>query len=103
MIHADLSLAMRLERAEANANARFVEARERAFPGFGACWISAAGAQAMFDGPHSPCTQTFGLGLLQMPTSEEMDRIEAFFRERSASASHEVCSLADKAMLPLLN
>jgi GNAT superfamily N-acetyltransferase len=103
MIHADLSLARRLERAEANANARFVEARERAFPGFGACWIEAAGASCMYDGPHSPCTQTFGLGLSRMPGAAEMDEIESFFRDRGAPAFHEVSSLADKAMLPLLN
>ena len=57
----------------------------------------------MFDGPRSPCTQTFGLGLSQLPTSDEMDELEAFFRQRGAPVFHEVCPLADKALLPLLN
>src|SRR5438128_4477873 len=35
---ADLALARRLERAEAHANARFVEARARLFPSSGARW-----------------------------------------------------------------
>ena len=35
----DLSLARRLERAEARASADFVDGRARAFPGAGAAWI----------------------------------------------------------------
>ncbi len=77
-------MARRLERAEATANARFVEARARLAPGLGAQWIEVAGAYAMFDGPASPCTQTFGLGLFQMPSPADMDRIEAFFKDRGA-------------------
>ncbi|HWY71395.1 MAG TPA: hypothetical protein VNX88_22200 [Terriglobales bacterium] len=99
----DHSLACRLERAEAVANARFVEARARVFPDSGAAWIEVAGAYAMYDGARSPCTQTFGLGLFQMPTSGDMDRIESFFKERRAPVFHEVSPLSDKALLPLLN
>lgn len=57
----------------------------------------------MFDGPRSPCTQTFGLGLFQMPSSGDMDELESFFQQRRAPVFHEVCPLADKALLPLLN
>ena len=64
----DLDLARRLERAEAESGARFVEARARLFPQSGAQWIEAAGAYAMFDGVASPVTQTFGLGLFQTVT-----------------------------------
>lgn len=103
MTHADHSLALRLERAEAIANARFVEARERAFPGSGACWIEAAGALAMYDGQQSPCTQTFGLGLAHMPAPADLDRIEAFFRDRGAAAAHEICTLADRSLLAMLH
>ena len=47
---ADLALARRLERAEGTGNREFVEARARAFPESGACWIEVAGAYAMYDG-----------------------------------------------------
>lgn len=57
---ADLALARRLERAEAHANARFVEAWARAYPDSGATWIDVAGAYGMFDGVQSPTTQSFG-------------------------------------------
>lgn len=100
---ADLSLARRLERAEAVMNARFVEARARLMPESDAKWIEVAGAYAMYDGVHSPCTQTFGLGLFQMPTAADMKRLEGFFRDRRAPVLHEVSPLADKELLVLLN
>jgi hypothetical protein len=102
MLLTDLNLARRLERAEGMANAEFVEARARVMPEWGAEWIEVAGAYCMYDRPGSPCTQTFGLGLFQMPAAAEMDRIEAFFRERGAEVHHEVCPLADKALLEML-
>ena len=84
------------------ANARFVEARARLAPASGAQWIRVAGAYAMFDGPRSPCTQTFALGLFDLATSTDMDALESFFQERSAPVFHEVSPLADSALLPLL-
>ena len=83
-ILADRSLSCRLERAEGLTNAQFVEARARLTPDSGARWISAAGAWAMFDGVDSPLSQTFGLGLFQMPTAGELAEIEDFFKERGA-------------------
>jgi GNAT superfamily N-acetyltransferase len=98
----DIHLARRLERAEAHANARFVEARRRLMPKSEAVWIEVAGAYAMYDGPRSPSTQTFGLGLFQMPTPADMDRLEAFFEDRGSPIFHEVSPLADKALLSVL-
>jgi hypothetical protein len=98
----DLALARRLERAEAAANARFVESRARTMPETHAEWIEVAGTYAMFDGPDSPCTQTFGLGLFAEASAADLDCIERFFAERGAPAFHEVSPLADKALLGLL-
>lgn len=94
MIFADLDLARRLERSEAIGGVRFVEARSRLSPGTGAQWIEVAGACAMFDGPDSPVTQTFGLGLFAEASAADLDRLEAFYRERGASVCHEVSPLA---------
>jgi len=99
---ADLALSRRLERAEGLSNARFVESRARVRPASGACWIAVAGAYAMFDGPTSPATQTFGLGMSQLPTGEDLDRIEAFFVERGAPVCHEVSPLADDKLVLML-
>jgi len=86
---ADLELARRLERTEGLANAEFVVARKKAFPDWNAEWTEVAGTYAMFDGPSSPCTQTFGLGMFQELTAEHMDRLELFFRQRGAAVFHE--------------
>jgi hypothetical protein len=99
----DLALARRLERAEAQSNVDFVEARARAFPESGAQWIDVAGAYGMFDGVTSPLTQTFGLGLFDRVTDAEMERLEEFFLKRGAPVCHEVSPLADPSLLSLLN
>jgi hypothetical protein len=98
----DLNLARRLERAEGEACARFVDARVRLFPQSGACRIEVAGTYAMFDGPQSPVTQTFGLGLFDEATPEAMDVLEDFFRSRSADVFHEVSPLTGPQVLALL-
>ena len=102
-IFADLALARRLERPEAIFGARFVEARSRLNAGSGAEWIEVAGAYAMFDGPASPVTQTFGLGLYAPLAAADLDRIESFFQERGAPAIHEVSPLAGLGVTDLLS
>ena len=99
---ADLDLARRLERAEGLANARCVEARARVAPEVGAAWIAVAGAMAMFDGPASPITQTFGLGLFDDVTTADLARIEAFFDAHGAPSHHEVSPVAGPAIVGLL-
>src|SRR5262245_35184112 len=89
-ISADRNLAQRLEYCEGFSGADFIEARSRAFPGGRAEWIEVAGTYVMFDGPESPLTQTFGLGMSSPISSDDFDRIENFFRERGAPIFHEV-------------
>jgi hypothetical protein len=99
---ADVALARRLEFTEAAANRAFVEARAQVQPEIGACWIESGSALAMFDGPQSPVTQTFGLGLQSVPSPEQFDTIERFFRDRGAAVNHETSPLADAALVPAL-
>lgn len=100
---ADIDLARRLERTEARGNADFVEARKETFPDVGADWIEVAGTYAMFDGVGSPLTQTFGLGVFQSITSDDLDQLEQFFQSRGADVFHEVCPIADKSVFELFN
>jgi hypothetical protein len=99
---ADLDLARRLERAEAQGNVNFVEARAEAFPDRGATWLEIAGTYAMFDGVGSPVTQTFGLGVYEPVTEDHMERLEDFFRSRGAEIFHEVCPLADPSTFEMI-
>jgi hypothetical protein len=102
-LFSDLGLARRLEKTEGRSTVALVETRARLFPDRGARWIEAAGALAMYDGPTSPLTQTFGLGMFQKPTKADLEAIEAFFQERGAPVFHEVSPLADPALPALLN
>jgi hypothetical protein len=99
----DLALARRLERTEAKGNADFVEARARLFPDSGAEWIEVAGAYAMFDGLHSPCTQTFGLGMFDEVGAPELEQLEAFFQSRGAPVHHEISPMADAGLFTMLS
>jgi len=83
MLFADAALAGRLEAAEA-ANARC----------HGAEVLEIAGGCAIFAGVGSPLTQAVGLGLNGPVSGAELDRLEAFFRERGAGAVVDLCPLA---------
>ena len=99
----DLALSRRLERAEGSNSVRYVEASARAVPHRKAEWTEIAGTYALFDGPTSPISQTFGLGVHQPPTVADFDALEVFFRDRACPVNHEVSPLADPATLTLLN
>ncbi len=99
----DLALSRRLERAEAHANRRFVEARAKRVPELGAAWMEAGGAYALFDGVGSPLTQTFGLAVFEPVTPGILETLESFFATRGSDTIHEVSPLADPSALALLN
>jgi len=102
MFFSDLALSRRLERTEGHACAQYAAARCRLFPESGAESIEHSGAFAVFDGPDSPITQTFALGLFEDLTPETLDVIERFFHDRGAPVFHEVSPFAGVAALDLL-
>src|SRR4029079_14932373 len=46
-------------------------------------------------------TQTFGLGVFQPVSAEELDRLEDFFLSKDADVFHEVCPMADQSVFTL--
>jgi GNAT superfamily N-acetyltransferase len=100
---ADLALARRLEGVEGATNAASVDSRRALEPAVGATWIEVAGARAMFDGPASPLTQTFGVGVFDAFLDREFAQVEEFFASRGAPTQHEVCSFCDPRTLALLS
>jgi GNAT superfamily N-acetyltransferase len=102
-IFSDKTLSQKIERAEGRSNVDFVESHTRLFPASGAEWVEVGGVYAMFDAVDSPTTQTFGLGLFDEINENELDEIEAFFKERKTSVNHEVSPLADPLVFTLLN
>ncbi|MBD2767597.1 GNAT family N-acetyltransferase [Hymenobacter sp. BT664] len=102
MIFSDKHLAQRLEQAEAQANANFIEARCRLMPESEATWTKLAGAYLLFDGVGSPLTQSFGLGLFDEVGPAELEQVEQFFAQRHTPVCLEISSLADASFLALL-
>lgn len=98
----DLALSRRLETAEGRGSVAFVESRRAIAPDIDARFIEVAGAYAMYDGPASPITQTFRLGLVQPATARDLDLLERFFRDRGAPVNHEISPLADAGLPALL-
>jgi len=90
-------MAQKLERAEAENAAAFIDAR-----GGEACWERIGGAWALFDGPGSPLTQAFGLGLFEPASAAIVERIERFFEVRAAAVDLEVSPLAGVGTYALL-
>ncbi|WP_263416753.1 GNAT family N-acetyltransferase [Terriglobus albidus] len=100
---ADLSLAHRLELAEGHACLDFAHTRKRLNPESSTAWDTAHGAIAVFDGPDSPLTQTFCLGITSSDGFEEsLGALEEFFFSRGAAVNHEVSPLAGLALHQLL-
>ena len=102
MIFSDLALSRRLEAAEGHACRQFALARKRLFPECGSEVMRVAGADVVFDGPDSPLTQTFGLGMSESPTPEHLDEIEQFFHARGAPTQQEISPFAGIETLQLL-
>lgn len=98
----DITLARRLEAAEARSNASFVEARARHDPARRAAWREIDGTWAMFDGVGSPLTQTFRLGLFSEASDAHLTEVESFFEPFGAEVFHEVSPLAGNGVLPVL-
>jgi GNAT superfamily N-acetyltransferase len=99
---ADVELARRLERTEGLTSARIVGTKARLRPESGAACLEVGGTYAMFDGPASPLTQTFGLGMAKPVATKDLERLEQFFTSRGAPVDHEVSPLAGVDLLATL-
>jgi hypothetical protein len=95
MMFADLPLARRLEAADATMAAEFGRALARLRPERGAAVEAIAGGFAVYAGAGSPLSQAVGTGLAGSVSDSEIDRLEAFFRERGVPAQTVICPLAD--------
>ncbi len=103
----DHELSRRLEGAEGTIGIGFAEARRRlqvaSASNVISIWRDFGGVLAVVDGATAQLTQTFGLGLNGSVSAQDLDVIEAFFRDRGAEAAHEVSPLAGAELLTLLH
>lgn len=98
----DKPFSQKLELTEANANINFVNSRAKMQPDCGAEWIKINGTHALFDGIESPLTQTFGLGLFEEVTHENLALIEDFFQQHKAPVFHEISPMASPSHMIIL-
>ncbi len=101
-VHADLALARRLEGNDARANREAVLAAARRRPESGAAAEAFLGGWAMYDGPQSPLTQCFGMGLNGAAEDREMEALEEFYKRRGVACNIELCAHADASLVALL-
>ena len=97
----DLAFARRLEMAE-TILPECVEALRRYSPAQPYAYEQVAGGVAFYGGPGYPSNQVVGMGLYGEVTSDEMDRVETFFRSRGVPSTVVVSPLADMSLLRLL-
>jgi GNAT superfamily N-acetyltransferase len=91
LIFPGLELARRLEASDA-ANAA-ASAKES---------IEAGGGVVAYAGPTSPLSHAIGLGMHGPVTDADLDRVEAFYRDRDTPSNIDLCPLADHTLMEKL-
>jgi hypothetical protein len=94
---ADVNLARRLEAAECATVIRIAQASVESVTGFAV--EPFAGGAAVFAGVGSPMTHAIGIGLEGDVPVCELQRLEAFFRDRGSACVVDLCPLAHPSVL----
>ena len=93
MSFVDKALARRLEAAEEIPQVYHAKAYEKLQPQIGAAVDQIAGGHVMFAGQGSPIGHAAGLGLNRPFTSEDLDRVEDFYRRHHAPSQVDLTPL----------
>jgi hypothetical protein len=102
MIHADRTLARRLESHICSEFHGLAEAGRRALPAGDAVCVDVAGGVALWLGQGSPLNQGVGQGMAGPVDDAGMERLEAFYHQRGADALISACPLADPSLVESL-
>jgi ribosomal protein S18 acetylase RimI-like enzyme len=98
----DVTLAGRIEKAEAQFIAAYSEAARRRRGDQDGFAVPLAGGIASYAEPNSPLNKVAGLGFADGPDQAELDTIERAFADRGAPVQMEIAGLADPALLERL-
>jgi GNAT superfamily N-acetyltransferase len=93
------SLARRLEDTETAVAESCLRAWVRRHPELGGTSAPLAGGRALFFGAVSPLSQALGVGMNGPVSGEDFDRLEAFFRARSAPVVISLSPMCDPTVL----
>ena len=97
----DKALARRLESAEEMPQVEYAHYYARVRPEIGATVEPIAGGHMIFAGLNSPIGRAVGMGFSAPVTAEELDRLEDFYRSKSAPAQLDYTPLSDPSLLEL--
>jgi GNAT superfamily N-acetyltransferase len=98
ILHADLTLARRLEEAESAISAEYAMACVPASPTDTPFVLPVAGGRAVFAGVGGVLTEAKALGMHGPVSDDELDRLEDVFFSRGATSKVVVCPLADSSL-----
>lgn len=98
MILSDKKLAVRLETVDALNQVEFAVAYNRLGLKPEAAHKKIGSGYAVYAGADSPLTQAFALGMEGQTSEDELDELEAFFKDRGAAVNIEVCHMADMSL-----
>ncbi len=103
MIFANDALSQKLEGAFADMHALHAATTAKLHPELNAEAIDVAGGCAAFAGTDSFLSQLLGAGLSGPVASRELDKLEAFYRDRGMDCHVELSPFADESLLQALN
>jgi GNAT superfamily N-acetyltransferase len=102
MLFASISLAARIERAEAGLVSDAAAASASRRPGAGVFALALGGGFATFTGPGSPLNKVAGLGFAGAVDEDAIDAVERAYAERACPVQVELSCLADPSIGALL-
>jgi hypothetical protein len=98
----DKAFARRLEAAEEMPQVHYARLYQKLRPEVGAEVEAICGGHMVFAGVGSPIGRAGGLGLDGAVSSDDLDRVEEFYRSHRAPSQVDVCPLTDTSLLELL-
>jgi hypothetical protein len=98
----DLTLAARLEAAQAWRATHYARAALEANPVQDGSVVTRNDAQLVYGGPDRPVNRTIGLGMTAPVSAADLEAVEEFYRVRGAPIRVDLCPLADPTLVDLL-
>ena len=102
VLHADHSLAARIEHSVVRDLARYAEACGALDPTLRLATAHLAGGLALFVAPGSPVNMLVGAGLDGVVDPADLDALEAFYAQHGTRAAISLCPLADESLIARL-
>jgi ribosomal protein S18 acetylase RimI-like enzyme len=97
----DKALARRLEACEEMPQVLYARVFQKTRPSLGAAEEEICGGHMIFAGLGSPIGRATGLGLDRPLTTEDVNRVERFYRSHHAPAQMDLCPLHDTAVFEM--